>query len=224
MGYGLTTWTPARRDTRASLRWWRVIWEEAPVALKKLTWWDEFGVADESTDIRGWKVCDQAREEVGEVEDLIFDTDDQRVRYLSIDLDERMLAAVGATQEGPRDKKVLVPVGAVDLVEDQKRVVLHDLTGSELAMMPAYDRDKEIDPETERAIYRAYHPGLGADGAPNYMDPSYQANHPRFRAVELRYTTAFVMPREATFVSAEPADEDRLRRDRDRDGSGGSPA
>jgi uncharacterized protein (TIGR02271 family) len=80
--------------------------------LRKLSDVD-FTVADNEPDIRGWTVVSMEGAEIGDVDDLIIDTDAMKVRYLELDADS-------AGQEDV----CYVPIDAVDLDHDRKRVML----------------------------------------------------------------------------------------------------
>ena len=98
------------------------------VPLAKL---DDFRVAKGDPDPRGWEVVGADGRRIGEVDELLVDTEAMKVRYLDVDL-HRDLAA-GA------DRHVLVPVGYARLDRDHTRVVVEQLEARDLEAIPAYD-------------------------------------------------------------------------------------
>src|SRR4051794_31593642 len=73
-------------------------------------------VAENEPDIRGWNVVTVDDRALGEVEDLIVDTDAMKVRYVQLDPDESVNA--------PDREELYLPIEQLDLDHDRKRVVL----------------------------------------------------------------------------------------------------
>jgi len=119
-------------------------------------------VAGGEADVRGRTAVDRNGEEIGQVDDLFIDSDEQKVRFLE-------LGSGGFLGIG--EKKSLIPVDAVARVEEDKVVIDHDRT--RIADAPAYD------PELKEAPDRGYYESLyGYYGyapywAPGYMYPRY---------------------------------------------------
>ena len=66
-----------------------------------------YEIADGEPDIRGWDVKDAAGKTIGEVDELIFDVQSRKVRYMVVDLDEN---------DFDLDKRdVLIPIGLGEL-------------------------------------------------------------------------------------------------------------
>jgi sporulation protein YlmC with PRC-barrel domain len=116
-------------------------------------------LASEAEDIRGRRVLDSKKEEVGTVHDLLIDDREKRVRFLLIE-------AGGFLGLGAR--KFLIPVDAVTRI-DQKNVYVN-LSRDHVAGAPAYDPDL-IDERYLAQIYGYY--GLGPFWAPGYLYPSF---------------------------------------------------
>jgi sporulation protein YlmC with PRC-barrel domain len=93
---------------------------------------DDYEIADGEPDIEGWDVRTVTGEKIGTVEDLIVDTALMKVRYLEIKFD-RLLMDSGEMRH------VLVPIGSVQLHEDDDNVVIN-LHEEQLATVPAYAR------------------------------------------------------------------------------------
>jgi len=85
-------------------------------------------VADPAADIRGRNVIDRNREEIGEVNDLLIDEHDRRVRFLEV-------ASGGFLGLG--QTKFLIPVDAITRITDDEVCV--NQTRQHIAGTPRYD-------------------------------------------------------------------------------------
>ena len=118
--------------------------------LQKLSGSD-FEIADGEPDIRGWDVKDASGRQIGEIEELIFDLESRKVRYLVVDLEENDLDL--------DDREVLVPIGVAELHENDDDVILNGVTADQLRALPEYDEDR-FDTEHETSIRNVFG-GLG---------------------------------------------------------------
>jgi stress response protein YsnF len=111
-------------------------------------------------DIRGWTVKDSQGNTIGEVEELLFDPQARKVRYLILDLEGNVWDLE------PRD--VVVPVGLAELHAIDDDVILPNITAAQLQTLPVYDRDA-FNPEVEDRINRVFSgaalPGAAGAGA-----------------------------------------------------------
>jgi hypothetical protein len=119
-----------------------------------------FEIKEGEPDIRGWKVKNDQNQEIGKVDELLFDTDSMRVRYLIIDLNGKPLNLAS--------RDVIIPIGLAELDKTDNIVLLPEVTAGHLASLPEYKKGK-ITIETERAIRDVFAP----KGAVNYVDPDY---------------------------------------------------
>lgn len=116
----------------------------------------DFEVADQHPDVRGWDVKDNRNQTLGEVEELIVDAQEKKVRYLVVDLKDN---------EVNLDKRtVLVPIGLAELDKDHDDVVLPTVTAQQIAQLPTYKED-QLFPETEAKICAA----LGRSSTPGVV-------------------------------------------------------
>src|SRR5215217_8214949 len=92
----------------------------------------DYEIADGEPDIRGWDVKDASGRRIGEVDDLIFDVQSQKVRYMVVDLDDNEL-------DLDDDREVLVPIGLAKLDDDDDDVILNNVTADQLRALPDYD-------------------------------------------------------------------------------------
>jgi sporulation protein YlmC with PRC-barrel domain len=102
-----------------------------------------FEIADGQPDIRGWNVKDFNGRKIGEVDELIFDENSRRVRYMVVDLDGNDLDL--------GDREVLVPIGFVQLHEKDDDVILPLVSRNQLMALPDYEEDG-ITPELEQRV------------------------------------------------------------------------
>ena len=108
---------------------------------------DDYEVADDDLDVRGWKVKTMDGKEVGEVEDLLVDLSAMKVRYLEVELDKDEF-------DLDDDRRVLIPVGVARLNEDDDVVVV-SRESAVIAGVPAYQRGK-MSKDHENTIYERY--------------------------------------------------------------------
>jgi stress response protein YsnF len=107
----------------------------------------DYEMRDGEPDIRGWDVKDAGGRHIGEVEDLLFDPETRKVRYLIVDLEGNELDL--------DDRSVLIPVGQAQLHEVDDDVVLPYASAEQLRALPEYDKDNftsEHEHGTRRAL------------------------------------------------------------------------
>lgn len=91
----------------------------------------DFEVAEGDPDVRGWEVLASDGTRIGEVDDLLIDTDAMKVRYLDVDLTSDFDAG--------EDRHILVPIGYARLDDRDDRVIVDELSGADIATLPVYD-------------------------------------------------------------------------------------
>lgn len=111
-----------------------------------------FEVVKGDADIRGWKVKDLEGRRIGDVEELILDPVNKKVRYMVVDLDKNDFKW--------EDKKVLIPIGLAELHRKDDDVILPHVNTSLIGEIPVYDRD-HLDGNYERKI--CYALGMAKD-------------------------------------------------------------
>lgn len=135
--------------------------------LQKLSGSD-YEIVDGEPDIRGWDVRDAAGKRLGEVDDLIFDRQDNRVRYVVLDLN--------GNDYDLEDRDVLVPIGLAELHKSDDDVILSNVTAEQLQALPEYDEDN-FDEEKESRIHNVFAGAgtavLAAGGASLYNHEHY---------------------------------------------------
>ncbi|HYD20934.1 MAG TPA: PRC-barrel domain-containing protein [Flavipsychrobacter sp.] len=103
----------------------------------------DFDIVKGEPDIRGWDVRNSQGQKIGEVEELIVDAQQKKVRYMVVDLDDNELKL--------DHRKVLLPIGMAELQKDEDDVILPNVTAEHLRAIPDYDKN-EINADTERKI------------------------------------------------------------------------
>jgi len=115
---------------------------------------DKFELPKGEPDPRGWDVRATDDTKIGKVEDLLFDTQENRIRYIEV-------ALAGDVAKNIARDYVLIPIGQARLDDDDDDVII-DLSSTELAGTPRYDRNKlSRDYETSlRSWYRERKQGV----------------------------------------------------------------
>src|SRR5918912_2658228 len=101
-----------------------------PGGLALLSETKDLKVADGNPDVRGWDVLASDGTDVGEVKDLLVDPGAMKVRYLVVELDKKVA--------GTADRRVLVPVGAARLDDDDDKVLLQGMALQSITGLPPY--------------------------------------------------------------------------------------
>ncbi len=86
-----------------------------------------YKVADGEPDIRGWDVVASDGQRVGKVEELLVDTQANKVRYVDVDVDGD-------------NRHITVPIGYARLEESRHQVLVDGLGTDQLRAMPTYER------------------------------------------------------------------------------------
>lgn len=111
----------------------------------------DFEIADGQPNIKGWDVKDENGKKIGEVDELIFDVQTRKVRYIVLDLDDNDFDL--------DDRDVLVPIGIAQLHDKDDDVILPGVTADHLRSLPEYDED-DLTPDEENKV-RAAFAGIG---------------------------------------------------------------
>jgi uncharacterized protein (TIGR02271 family) len=112
----------------------------------------DYKVSDEDPDVRGWDLVSSTGEKLGEVEELIVDTQAMKVRYLDVEIDDDILDT-----NDDDDRHVLIPIGAVHLDYDNKNVLAPNLSNQSISALPFY-HGEEISRDFEHRIISAFSP------------------------------------------------------------------
>ena len=132
--------------------------------LGRLNDLDEFKVADGYPDPRGWDVKTTDGQKVGTVDDLIVDTQQMRVRYMSVKVDRSLAqAARDAATPGDQADHTLLPIGSVQLDDAHDDVLVSGYTLEQVAGLPRYSG--AITREYESSVVDRHRNRTGVGGA-----------------------------------------------------------
>src|SRR3954471_2152492 len=115
----------------------------------------KYEIVDGEPNIKGWDVKNERGEDIGEVDELLFDPESLKVRYLVVELD--------TNDTGLEDKKVLVPIGMAELKQSDNCVRLDRVSVAQLNALPEYEKGK-LTHDTEHTIRNIFEGG-GVAGA-----------------------------------------------------------
>jgi uncharacterized protein (TIGR02271 family) len=113
-----------------------------------------YEVADDDPDVRGWQVLSGDGQEIGEVDQLLVDTEALKVRYLDVDLDDALAGG----------RHALVPIGYARLDPPLRRVFVDGLSSTQVAALPAYGHGpvtRDMDEDFHRPFADAPRGGEG---------------------------------------------------------------
>lgn len=103
----------------------------------------DYEIVKGEPDIRGWDVKYMTGQKLGVVEELIFDIQEKKVRYMIVDLEENELKLL------PR--KILIPIGLAELDRKDDDVLIPNIAIEQLSRLPEYDRN-HLNVDVERRI------------------------------------------------------------------------
>lgn len=109
----------------------------------------KYKIAEGEDNIKGWDVKDGQGNKLGDVDELIFDEQSLKVRYLVLDLDEDKDLDL-------KDRKVLIPIGMAELDDEDNNVILRNISVEQIRSMPDYDEDNlNTDTDYEHRNYNS---------------------------------------------------------------------
>lgn len=129
-----------------------------------------YEIADGQPDIRGWDVKDANDKKIGEVDELIFDEQSRKVRYIVLDLEGNVLDLDA--------HDVLVPIGIAQLHDKGDNVILPGVTADQLRSLPEYDKES-ITGDLENKI-RTIFGGIGGAALASGTGDNDFYNHEHF--------------------------------------------
>lgn len=156
--------------------------------MKPLGDLDNFEIAKNIPDPRGWDVMTSDGSKIGKVHELIVDTNVRRTRYIDVSLDRKALNL-------DNDRDVLIPIGDAQLDSSADEVVIGGLTPKQLAGLPEFNH-VEITREYESTLL----PKFGARATANVSEGSdfYTDRHfddKRFFAPRTKVSDVTIMER-----------------------------
>jgi sporulation protein YlmC with PRC-barrel domain len=137
--------------------------------LFKMSELKDFEISPNNPDVRGWTLIGLDGERIGEVDELIVDTEAQKVRYLAVEVDKDVARG--------KDHHILVPIGAARLHKNDDNVLVEGLSRYSVSNYPMFD-GLTITPEYEYKLRRAM--GIDQDvttSGPVEEAPLHPAEH-----------------------------------------------
>jgi hypothetical protein len=145
-----------------------------------------FEITDGQPDITGWEIRTRSGKKAGKVEDLLFDPESRKVRYIIADLD-------GNELDLDEDRKVLIPIGIAELYTKSSHrklqldpalsaydpsgggnvVFVPSISAKQLDSLPLYEKNR-LSRHTEIAIRKILEP---ADRDDREEDEFYRHEH-----------------------------------------------
>jgi uncharacterized protein (TIGR02271 family) len=129
---------------------------------------DDFKVAEGEPDVRGWQVVASDGRKIGEVDELLIDTNAMKVRYLDVEVENGLMAEP--------DRHVLVPIGYARLDRSGDRVMVDNIASTDLRTMPAYDQSP-VTRDYETTVRNSFVGGAAATGAAAATTPTMPTTH-----------------------------------------------
>jgi hypothetical protein len=128
---------------------------------------DLYQVAAGYPDIRGWSVLARDRRRLGKVSDLPVNTEQMKVRYVEVELDERLRLG------GARDERyTLIPIGAARVHGDTGHVLV-DIDAAGAPMMRRRAHAVPLEREEELRLLAPYRAGTAEPGDDFYADARF---------------------------------------------------
>jgi sporulation protein YlmC with PRC-barrel domain len=95
-----------------------------------------FEIKDGQPDIIHWKVMNSAGQDLGTVTELLFDEEEQKVRYLVLNLKGNVW--------NMEEREVLIPIGVAELDANHDLVILPNITAQQIIVLPDYEKGKVV--------------------------------------------------------------------------------
>ncbi len=132
---------------------------------------EEYQVADDSYDVRGWDILGSDGQKFGKVHELLIDINAMKVRYLDININNDFL------EDDDDDLQMIVPIGTAILNGDDKNVILAELKSTDIRTYPLYKREPVfIMRDYERAV-KEYHQNQGRFEDRRFNREFYEHEH-----------------------------------------------
>ena len=96
-----------------------------------------YAVARGEPDVRGWDVIAGDGRRIGEVDELLVDTEAKKVRFLDVCVDEALVPDMATTQ------RILIPIDSARVLVDEDRVFVDGISSTEVVFSSGDGRDEE---------------------------------------------------------------------------------
>lgn len=130
----------------------------------------DYKVADDYTDVRGWKVEDADKRTIGKVDNLLVDKKEKRVIYLDVEVDESVIQDGYKTYEVPAsegvhgflnkdgDNHIIIPIEMASLDEANRKVRTNEINFKTFTTTRRFSKGTDIDREFELFVLQSYLP------------------------------------------------------------------
>ena len=124
----------------------------------------DYKVASDNPDVRGWDVLDESHKRVGKVDNLLVDPRAEKVRYLDIELDEKILKeghepyahgksdGVHEYQNRDGETHMIVPIGLAKVDDTKNNVISDKINRHTIENGFLHRKGDHISPEHERSV------------------------------------------------------------------------
>ena len=148
----------------------------------------DYKVASDDCDVRGWEVHDKNNRKVGTVDGLLVNKSAERVVYLDVEVDKRLIeedraSGLAAPDKGvyefthkDGDNHLIIPVGMVQLDEDKKTVRANELDYKTFAAARRFPKGAAIERDYEIMMMRHYQGFPGANHASDSNETFYSGS------------------------------------------------
>jgi len=96
----------------------------------------DYEIKDGQPDIIQWPVYNSTGEVMGKISNLLFDKDEQVVKYMVLNLWENTWQ--------PEEREVLIPMSVAELDKEKGHVILPNITAQQINVLPDYHKEEDI--------------------------------------------------------------------------------
>ena len=143
----------------------------------------DYKVASDYPDVRGWKIVDADNRKIGEVDDLLINKAEERVVYLDIEVDKKLIEdkdqPLIESKHTDAEDHLVVPIGAVSIDADHKSVVCNDIDYSTFRRARRLRKGQDIKRDYETELIRVYYPDDNRDNLRDNTDDEYNRFYDR---------------------------------------------
>lgn len=107
-----------------------------------------YEIVDGQPDIQGWDVRDSAGNKIGEVDELLFDPQARKVRYIILHMENNDI--------GLEDGRVFLPISLAIFQQDKDNVVMPGITKAQLLALPLYEKGRAITEEVDQQLNNVF--------------------------------------------------------------------
>lgn len=130
----------------------------------------DYKVASDYSDVRGWKVLDADRRNIGKVDGLLVNKSAEKVVYLDVEVDSELIEAGHEPYESSSGKgaheyinkdgenHLIIPIGMVAIDDDDKKVIADKIGYDTFRKTKRHHKGSSIEREHETTVIKGYLP------------------------------------------------------------------